>query len=71
MLGLNMLLVALVFFLATYMPGWLAALVVGAVLLLIGGFVGYLSWANRVSSPLAVTRKTLNENAQWVKERLA
>ena len=42
-----------------------------AVLLLIGGFVGYLSWANRVSSPLAVTRKTLNEHAQWVKERLA
>jgi hypothetical protein len=71
MLGLNMLLVALVFLLATYMPAWLAALVVGAVLLLIGGIVGYLSWANRVSSPLAVTRKTLNENAQWVKERLA
>jgi len=70
-LGLNMLLVALVFFLAMYMPGWLAAVVVGAVLLLIGGIVGYLSWVNRVSSPLAVTRKTLNENAQWVKERLA
>jgi hypothetical protein len=43
----------------------------GAVLVLIGGIVGYLSWANRVSSPLAVTRKTLNENAQWAKERLA
>ena len=71
MLGLNMLLVALVFFLAMYMPGWLAAVVVGAVLLLIGGIVGYLSWANPVSSPLAVTRKTLNENAQWAKERLA
>ena len=70
-LGLNMLLAALVFFLAMYIPGWLAAVVVGAALLLIGGIVGYLSWANRVSSPLAVTRKTLNENAQWAKERLA
>ena len=68
-LGLNVLLVALVFFLATDMPGWLAALLVGGVLLLTGGIVGYLSWAHRVLSPLAVTRKTLKESMQWVKER--
>jgi hypothetical protein len=70
-LGLNMLLVAAVFALATYVPAWLAALLLGGALLLIGGIVGYLSWTRRVTKPLAVTRKTLKEDVQWAKERLA
>jgi uncharacterized membrane protein (DUF485 family) len=70
-LGLNMLLMALVFVLAAYMPGWLAALLIGGVLVVIGGILGYASWTGRVSSPLAVTRKTLKDSAQWAKERLA
>jgi uncharacterized membrane protein (DUF485 family) len=70
-LGLNMLLTAAVFVLAAYMPGWLAALLIGGVLVVIGGILGYASWAGRVSRPLAVTRKTLKDNAQWTKERLA
>jgi hypothetical protein len=70
-LGLNMLLVALVLTLATVMPGWLAAALIGAGLLVIGGIVGYVSWTGRVTSPLSVTRKTIKETAQWAKERLA
>ena len=70
-LGLNMLLVALVLALATYMPAWLAALLLGSALLVIGGIVGYVSWTRRVTKPLAVTRKTLKEDMQWAKERLA
>jgi len=70
-LGLNMLLVALVFALATVMPGWLAALLIGGGLVVIGGILGYVSWTRRVTSPLALTRKTIREDRQWVKERLA
>jgi hypothetical protein len=56
MLGLNILLVALVFFLATYMPGWVAALVVGAVLLLIDGFSPIVKKPERVAAkPIALT----------------
>src|SRR6266508_3802908 len=64
-LGLNMLLVALVLALATYVPAWLAALLLGGALLAVGGIVGYVSWARRVTKPLAVTRKTLREDVQW------
>jgi hypothetical protein len=70
-LGLNMLLVALVLALAAYMPAWLAAVLLGGALLAAGGIVAYVSWTRRVTKPLAVTRKTLKEDVQWAKERLA
>ncbi|HEV8437999.1 MAG TPA: phage holin family protein [Methylomirabilota bacterium] len=71
LLGLNTLLVAVVLALATTMPGWLAALVVGGVVLIVGAVVGYVGWSWRVTTPLAVTRKTLKEDVQWAKERVA
>lgn len=67
----NMFMVALVFWLATQMPGWLAAVIVGAVLLVMAGILGYVSWSRRLTNPLALTRKTLKEDLQWAKERLA
>ena len=70
-LGLNMLLMAAVFGLAAYLPAWLAALLIGGVLVIIAGILGYVSWSRRVTTPLAATRKTLKEDAQWAKERLA
>jgi uncharacterized membrane protein YqjE len=70
-LGLNMLLVAIVLGLAAYLPGWLAALLIGGLLVIVAGILGYVSWARRVTSPLAATRRTLKEDAQWAKERLA
>ena len=69
--GLNMLLVAIVLALAAYLPGWLAALLIGGLLAIVAGILGYVSWARRVRSPLAATRRTLKEDAQWAKERLA
>jgi len=70
-LGINMFLVAAVFALAAYISAWLAAVLIGIVLAVIAGILGYVSWSRRVTSPLSATRKTLKEDAQWAKERLA
>ena len=70
LMGLNTLLVALVLGLALWIPGWLAALITALVMLALGAVIGYISWTRRVM-PLAVTRKTLKEDMQWAKERLA
>jgi Putative Actinobacterial Holin-X, holin superfamily III len=70
LLALNMLLVALVLGLTTWIAGWLAALLTAGVLLALGAVIGYIGWTRRVI-PLAVTRKTLKEDVQWAKERLA
>lgn len=71
LLAVNMLLVAGVLGLATSMPGWLAALIVGVALLAGGAVAGYIGWRRLVTSPLAVTRQTLKEDVRWVKQRLA
>ena len=69
--GLTMLLVAAAAGLAHVMPGWLAALVVGGVVLAIAAGAGLYGWSRRVRSPLAVTRRTLKEDLQWAKEQLS
>jgi hypothetical protein len=71
LLGVNLLFVAAVFALALWIPGWLAALVLAGVVLVVSAIVGYVGWQRRVKTPLAVTRKTVTEDMQWVKERLA
>ena len=71
LLGLNALLVAVIFVLANKMPGWAAALVVGGVMLLVAVVLGLIGWSRRVTTPLAITRKTLREDVQWAKERVA
>lgn len=71
MFGVNMLLVAAVFALTAWMPGWLAALCFAVLLLLIGAVLALVGWKRRVSAPLAVTRKTVKEDVQWAKERLS
>jgi Putative Actinobacterial Holin-X, holin superfamily III len=70
-LGLNLLLVSAVFALTQWLPGWLAALALAGVLLVVSLGLGLVGWARRVSSPLAITRKTVKEDMQWAKERLA
>jgi len=70
-LGMNLLLVSAVFALTHWLPGWLVALALGGVVLAIAVGLGLIGWARRVSSPLAVTRKTVKEDMQWAKERLA
>jgi len=69
--GVTMLLVSAVFALTIWIPGWLAALGVAVLLLAIGGLLALVGWKRRVGAPLAVTRKTVKEDVQWAKERLA
>ena len=71
LLGIDLLLVAVVFALAHVMPGWLAALAVGVLLLAAGAAVGLVAWRGRVRVPLAVTRKNVKEDLEWAKEHLA
>jgi hypothetical protein len=71
LLAINLLLVAGVLALAMTMPGWLAALIVGGVMLIVAIAVGFVGWSWRVTTPLAVTRQTLKEDLQWTKERVA
>jgi uncharacterized membrane protein YqjE len=69
--GVNMLLVAAVFALTVWIPGWAAALAVAAVLIVIGAVLALVGWQRRVSAPMAVTRQIVKEDVQWAKERLA
>jgi hypothetical protein len=71
LLGVNMLLVAVVLALGTRIPGWLAALIIGGAMLVIGAVVAYVGWRRMATNPLALTRQTLKEDVQWMKERLA
>ncbi len=73
LLTLQMLLVALAFGLAEagVLRGWLAALVIAAVVLAIGTVAGLIGWGKRVRTPLSATRRSVEENVRWVKERMA
>jgi hypothetical protein len=71
LLGLNLLLVAGVLALGLVMASWLAALIVGGGLLLVGAVAGYIGWRRVMTNPLARTRQMLKEDVRWVKERLA
>ena len=66
----NMLFVAAALFLADYLPAWAAALIVAGFLLLVAAGFGFAGWKKKVK-PLESTRKTLKENWQWAKSRIA
>ncbi len=69
-LTLSLLLVAAAFALQAVMPGWAAALILAAVVLVLGAIAGYVGWRMRVTTPLRTTRDTLRENLHWAKQRL-
>ena len=73
LLTLNMLLVALVLGLAEagVLRGWAGALIVAAVVLAIGTGAGFIAWKRRVRAPLPATRRSVEENVRWAKERVA
>lgn len=73
LLTLNLLLVAGVFALAEaqLMRGWVAALLFALAVLLIGTVAGLLGWRRRVREPLPATRRSVEENLRWAKERMA
>jgi hypothetical protein len=64
----NLLLVAAALGLGTVMPAWAAALLVASVVAVVAAVAGALGWRH-VKAPLARTRKSLEEDARWVKER--
>jgi uncharacterized membrane protein YqjE len=66
-----LLLVTAVFALALVMPGWLAALLVFALLALVALIAGVTGWKKRVTKPLARTRHEIKEDVRWTKERIA
>ena len=69
--GFTLFLVAVTLALVPFMPGWLAALMVAAVVFGTSVTVGYLAWRQRPRTPLALTRKSLKEDWEWLKEQVA
>jgi hypothetical protein len=67
----NLLLMAVVLFLEEFLEGWAAALIVAGAVLVIGAITGAIGWAMRVKTPLERTQRTVKEDLQWAKERLA
>jgi hypothetical protein len=70
LLVVNLLLVAGVLALATVLPGWASALLVAAAVALAGAIAGVVGWKH-VKMPLARTRRSLQEDGRWIKERTA
>jgi len=60
-----------VFVIARWIPAWAAALGVAAFALGIAGGLGFMGWGRVARRPLTLTVKTLMEDWQWVKERMA
>ena len=70
-LSLNLLLVTGVLVLARTMPVWGAGLLASGLTLLLAVAMGMSGWSRIARTPLERTRRTLKEDAQWTKERLA
>jgi hypothetical protein len=71
LMGATMLPVAAALALALVMPGWLAALVVAAVVLTIGIVTALVGWNRRPRAPLTLTRKSLKEDWEWLKAQVS
>jgi O-antigen ligase len=70
LLGLGLLCVAAVMALAQNMPAWQASLLVGGAMLMIAGVLVAVGKSKRVGG-LERTQRTLKEDVQWAKERMA
>jgi hypothetical protein len=68
--GLNLLLVTGVLALSRVMPAWLAGLLATAVVWAIGAAAAVYAWRVRVRKPLERTRRAVEEDVHWMKERL-
>jgi membrane protein len=70
-MGATLLLVAVVLALAEIMAGWLAALLVAAVVLTVGIVTAVVGWGRRPRAALMLTRKSLKEDWEWLKTQVA
>lgn len=68
---LAMLLVSAVLGLGTVIAGWGAALIIAGAVALVTSIAGLLGYLKIVRKPLETTRKTLKEDLEWAKKRLA
>jgi hypothetical protein len=71
LMGATLLLVAGVLALAEIMAGWLAALLVAAVVLTVGIVTAVVGWSRRPRVALMLTRKSLKEVWEWLKAQVA
>jgi hypothetical protein len=71
LMGATLLLVAGVLALAEIMAGWLAALLVAAVVLTVGIVTAVVGWSRRPRVALMLTRKSLKEDWEWLKAQVA
>jgi uncharacterized membrane protein YqjE len=72
-LALEMLLVTIAFALqeSGKLSGWVASLLIAAVVLVVGAVAGLWGWAKRVRKPLDTTRRSIQENVRWARDRIA
>ncbi|HWV39303.1 MAG TPA: phage holin family protein [Vulgatibacter sp.] len=71
LLAVAMMLVAVALLLDIWLAGWLSALLVAAFVLAVGSIAGLLGWRTRVRDPMGTTRRTMEGNIRWLKERRA
>ena len=64
------LMVAAILALSLIMPGWLAALIFAALLLVVGGTLALIGRSGLRVHPLGRTRETITEDVEWARQRL-
>ena len=69
-LALAALLIAAVIALMPYVDGRLAAVAIAAVFAFVAIVAATIGWRHHVTNPLDRTRKTVEEDVQWAKQRL-
>lgn len=67
----TLLLVTAAFALALVMPAWAAGLIVSAFMALMVGIVAGLSWRRRIRQPLMHSRRGVQQDVRFAKERFA
>lgn len=68
-IGLNMLLIAAVFALAPEFA-WVAALILGLILIACAPAAALIGWKRAEKDPLRTTRTTLMEDVEWAKRQI-
>lgn len=71
LVGVGLLAAAVVLGLAEAMAPWLAATIVGVVLVGVAALIGRSAKGKGIKKPFERTQKSLKEDAQWVRERIA
>ena len=71
LLTLNLLLVAIALLIGMALPPPIGALIVAGFTLIVATVAGVIGWQKRVTTPAERTRRTVEQNINWAKERFA